>query len=523
MFVIHRTVRHSIVSACLIAAFAVGIAAALKLTSLPRAVGSSAPIPGTGIVQLGGSLSGVANPGAFSVVVGDQSDAATLAGVPGRGLAYFAGTDVNVNWSTGVPYSQAAANGWLLTDSSGNLLVNRQTSGNYVGDVGSSAYQQAWITNVLSYLSSHPGVDGVCIDDVLYDLTPMTGVEAAKYPTQQQWAAATLSFVAAVGNALHAKGYYVAVNASGYIPGDPNSDTGSNTVSWWQQLGPYVDGLINESYQETPSGNELRSSGSAWNQNWDGWQRLVGTAQAMGKDFIGTTYGAPGDTNTMTFGKASFLLDWNGGGGAFIYVTTDGSDPSNAAWMTDVGQPVAAKQQVGVGWQRGYTDGMVLIDPSATSSQSFQLGGSYRTASGATVTSLTLSPMTAAILTAVDPVATPSAATPTTTTTVTPTVLETLPTTSTPTGTTTAAATTTVPTTTSAVAATTTVATTTTAPTTTTAAPTTTTAPTTSTTAPTTTTTATTSTHGATGIGPDGTPPGQGGTPPGQAAQSAGA
>jgi hypothetical protein len=378
---------------------------------------------------------------------------------------------VNVNWSTGVPYSQAVANGWLLTSSSGSLLTNLGTAGNYIGDVGSSAYQQAWISNVLSYLSGHPGIDGIFIDDVLYDLKPMTGVEAAKYPTQQQWAAAMLSFVQAVGSALHAKGYYLAVNASGYIPGDANSDTGTNAVTWWQQLGPSVDGLMNEYYQETSNGtNQLRASGSSWTQNWDGWQRLVSTAQSMGKDFIGITYGAAGDTNQMTYGKASFLLDWNGGGSVFMYGTTDGSDPTNSAWMTDIGLPTAAKQQVGTGWQRSYSGGIVLVNPSPTSSQSFQLPGSYRTTNGTTVTSLTLQPTTAAILTST---------------------------------TTTAPSTTTAPTTTAAPAPTPTPTTTTT----------TTTTPATTTTTPT--TTPTTTTHGSDGVGSTGTPPGQGGTPPG--------
>ena len=387
---ISRTLRQSIVSACLVAVFAAGTVTALRLTPLSRALGSSSPTPGTGVYALGGRLAGVSGAGSFAVVVGDAADAGLLAGLPGRGLAYFAGTDVNVNWSTGVPYSQASANGWLLTDSSGRLLVNQGTAGNYIGDVGSSGYQQAWITNVLSYLSAHPGVDGVFIDDVLLDLKPMTGVEAAKYPTQQQWAQATLSFVAAVGTALHGKGYYLAVNAAGYIPGDPNSDTGANTVSWWQQLGPHVDGLMNEYYQETSNGtNQLRASGALWTQNWDGWQQLVTTAQAMGKDFIGASYGAPGDTNAMTYGKASFLLDWNGAGGAFMYGTTDGSDPTNPAWTTDIGQPQAAKQQTGVGWQRRYSGGIALVNPSPTTIQTFQLGANYRTSNGTLTTTIT--------------------------------------------------------------------------------------------------------------------------------------
>jgi hypothetical protein len=399
-----------------------GFAAAFGIDITGSAgAGSPAPTAGIGLYSLGGSLGNVSSPGQYSLVIGDAADGSTLQALPGRSLAYFAGTDVNTTWSTGVPYSQALANGWLLTNSSGGLLTNLGYSGNYIGDVGSTGYQQAWIANVLAYLGAHPGLKGVLVDDVLYDLKPMTGVEAPKYPTQQAWAAAQLAFVAAVGQALHAHGYYLGVNASGYIPGDSGSDNGDNTITWWQQLGPYVDGLMNESYQETSDGsNTLRSTGGNWNQQWENWQRLVPTAQSMGKDFIGVMYGSASATGAMSYGKASFLQDWNGGGSVFAYQATDGSNPSNAAWTTDIGSPLAAKQQVGVGWMRSYTGGIALVNPSPGTSQSFSLGGSYRTQSGSTVTSVTLAPTSGAILTAVSPVTTStSISTPTTTTTTT--------------------------------------------------------------------------------------------------------
>ncbi len=83
------------------------------------------PVAGTGIYRLGDDLSHVSSPAGYSLVIGGQGDAGTLASLPGRSLVYFAGTDVNTKWSTGVPYSEALANGWLLKDSSGNLLLNK--------------------------------------------------------------------------------------------------------------------------------------------------------------------------------------------------------------------------------------------------------------------------------------------------------------------------------------------------------------------------------------------------------------
>src|SRR3954452_16137260 len=382
------------------ALFGVGGLAAIALgPSRSASATSSPPVAGVGIVALGSHLTGVANPGLYSTAIASASQASTLAGLPGRSLAYFSGTDVNVNWSTGVPYTQALANGWLLSGSTGSLLTNTGYAGNYVGDVGSAGYQQAWISNVLAYLGAHPGLDGVFIDDVLYDLKPLAGTEAPKYPTQQQWAAAMLSFVKAVGNGLRSHGYYVALNASGYVPGDSNSNNGTNTVVWWKELGPQVNGLMNESYVEASDGaDQLRTTGTAWYQQWEAWQRLIAIAQSMDDDFFGLSYGRHGDARRMSYGKASFLLDWNGGGGAFLYQPSDEQDPWNGAWTRDIGRPAGAKRRAGVAWLRRYSGGIALVNPDASRAQRIDLGRKYLSPGGAPVAQVTLPPTTGLIL-----------------------------------------------------------------------------------------------------------------------------
>jgi hypothetical protein len=441
------------------ALFGIGGLAAIAVTPSRPASATPSAISGIGLLNYGGHLSSFTHDSLYHVVVGDawDSDASVLASVPGQGLAYFSGADVNTHFSTGVPYSQASANGWLLKNSAGNLLVNTGYPANYIGDIGSSGYQQAWITNVENYLAARPGIDGVFIDDVNYDPKSLCGGYPEKYPSTSGWSAAEVSFQKAVYTALHAKGYYVALNASGYIPGDSNSDNGNNTITFWKEVGPYADGLMNEYYNEAANGtNQLRVTGTAWYQQWDAWQRLIPTAQSMGDDFIGLEKGGPSDTAAMTYGKSSFLLEWNGGGGTFMYAATDGSDPTNSAWTTSIGQPAGSKLQVGVGWMRLYSGGVVLVNPSPTSAQMFSLGGAYTTPSGASVTSVTLQPGTGMILTG---------GTPPNTTTTTTTTTATVGTTTTPvTATTTTATTTTatVGTTTTPVTTTTTTSTTTT-------------------------------------------------------------
>jgi hypothetical protein len=335
----------------------------------------------------------------YAYLIVSRDLAAPAAREPGRSLVYFSGTDVNTRWDAGVPYRVAAARGWLLRGADGQLLVNKGYPDNFVGDVGDRGYQQAWLANVLRFLRAH-GDDGVFIDDVLRDLLPLAGAEAAKYPTQQAWAAAQRSFVAAVGPALRAHGYYVLVNASGYVPGLHASDDGSSTAAWWRQLAPSVSGLFDEYYQQVSDGSDaLRSNGGNWNQNWAGWQRLVTTAQSLGKDFVGIAYGPSSDTGTMSYGKASFLLDWNGGGGAYIYEPTDhDTNPWNPAWTADIGHPAAAKQRVGTGWLRRYSAGLTLVNPDPDHSQTFQLAGTYLTPDGHPVNQITLPPTSGLIL-----------------------------------------------------------------------------------------------------------------------------
>ena len=377
-----------------LAALAVGTVVALVAAGIVTAGGRGRTVAGTGLLRTSAHLSSGSGQGRASLLIVSTSEAAAAARLPGRALVYFSGTDVNTRWSTGVPYAQAKRNGWLLKSASGRLLVNRSYPSNYVGDVGNPAYQRAWVRNVSGFLKTH-GDDGVMIDDVLADLVPLAGAEAAKYPTQQAWADAQLSFIRAVGRALRARGNYVLASASGYVPGDPGDNTGATTVSWWRKLAPYVSGLMNEYYAETPDGsNRLRSAGGSWTQNWDSWQRLVRIAQSHGRDFVGVTKGAAGDTRTMVYGKASFLLDWDGRGGAFVYAPSSG-DAWNGAWTQNLGKPLGRKRAVGVGWMRRYRDGVVLLNPSPSSAQSFSLRGRYP------VKSATLQPTTGLILRAV--------------------------------------------------------------------------------------------------------------------------
>lgn len=356
---------------------AVSIASAVVVavaTSPPSGV-----VPGIGIQRLGSSYGGASGYERYSYVIVGRSAAPAAATQPGVSLVYHSGTSVNVGFDTGVPYAVAAANGWLLGDASGTLLRNLAYPDNFIGDVGNPAYQADWARRVGDYLAAIRA-DGVYIDDVIADINAMSGKYPTKYPDQASWENAMASFVTAVGSALRSRGFYVLVNAHKFVAGDLGSNDGSLEVQWWRRLAPSVNGLHSEYWVQDPTNiGRLRAAGGEWWNNWDGWQRLVGVAQAAGADFFAYMYGGSGDTRTMRYGKGSFLLDWDGQGGAFAFSATDGSDPWNAAWTADLGRPTAAKQSPAPGvWTRRFERGTVVVN-STGATVSVTVDGSPRT------------------------------------------------------------------------------------------------------------------------------------------------
>jgi putative glycosyl hydrolase-like family 15 (GHL15) protein len=359
--------------------------------------GSPAQAPGTGILRYGNSWSTGSGYDRYQYVTVGPGDAAAAGALATTSLVYMSGSSVQTSWSTGVSYQEALANDWLLKDASGQYVRN-VAYGAYIGDIGNSAYQQRFVSNVAALLAAN-GNEGVFIDDVQMSPTIMTGgVYPAKYPTQRAWEDATVSFIAAVGPALEARGFYVLANAAAYISGNAASDDGTLTAGFWRRLAPSVSGLMSEYWEQLPPDpTQLRASGtSSWTQHWDGWFDLVQVAQSGGADFFGLMEGSTTSTNLMRYGKASFLLGWDGSGGSFVYHPS--GDPWNLEWTMDIGQPSGARYPVGAGWRRDYSGGTVLLNPSPSASQTFSLGGTYTRADGTAVTSVTLGPTSGLVL-----------------------------------------------------------------------------------------------------------------------------
>jgi len=338
---------------------------------------STGVIEGIGLLRTGNSYGSGSNYNRYAYVIVGPGDAAAAAKLPGKALVYKAGVDVNQGFNTGVDYNTALANGWLLRDSNGNLMTGY---GHYLGDVGSSAYRQEWISQVSSFLQQ-TGAEGVFVDDVLGNISTWAGCKCfpAKYPNLASWQDAMVGFMQAVGPALKGRGFYVVASAHTYVEGAAGNNDGSLEAEWWRRIAPSVNGLMNEYWSQNAADARSRSIGANWDQQWDGWQRLVSVAQDAGADFFGIAYGSTSSTVQIRYAKGSFLLDWHGRGGAVMYDPADGADPWNPSYTADIGDPTGAKTQLQTGvWQRQYSAGIVVVN-ATRAAVTVTVAGSART------------------------------------------------------------------------------------------------------------------------------------------------
>jgi chitodextrinase len=337
-------------------------------------------VPGTGIMAFGGTLAAYTHLSSYAYVVfGD--DYALASPLPGKTLHYTSGSVITDTFSSGVTYAESLANGWLLKDAAGNYMHPYLDLHSWMPDVGDAGYRQRFIDNVLAWLAARPGIDGVEIDNFLPAVAmswfTTCACWPAKYPDATSWQNAIVGFAQVVGRALKARGYYVMINATGYI-NRPDYDSGVFDQNWWARLAQTggVDGIYYENFMQDVN-NPARvmddSAPGSYMHSWSGWQKLVSVAQNNGVDFFGIITGPSLTSDPTTakhlirYARGSFLLDWNGGGGMFGYAVSPAYTSGIDSWLpqVDVGAPSGAKYQIGTNiWRRDYANAIVIVNPT---------------------------------------------------------------------------------------------------------------------------------------------------------------
>ncbi len=292
--------------------------------------------------------------------------------------------------SSGVSYCASLSSNpeWFLRDADGQTMKYCDFQNRYWMDIGNAAYQQKWLNNVKASLIAD-GFDGVYMDDV--NTHPGhckdNGGLLPKY-TDVGYGQAMLAMMAVVGPGLKAAGFTVIGN----VASDPWSST-QNSIAL--DMAPHMSVFFREHFMKYNNVTIPLFTGNEWLTTL---QLMENTSQSS--NFIGNTYSSATDTQAMLYGRASFLLGWNGNqDSAFQFHVDAQVDSYNPLWATDIGTPTAARFQVGTAWRRNYTGGTVVVNPSSTQSVTVALGATYTDIiNGLPVTSVTLPPATAKIL-----------------------------------------------------------------------------------------------------------------------------
>jgi hypothetical protein len=298
----------------------------------------------------------------------------------------------------GVGYAWASANrpDWFLRDTQGQMIEFADFPQLWLMDVGSTSYQEAWLSNVAFELRTH-GWDGVMIDDTnvsaRYHVGP--GKTIAKYPTDAAYAAATRSFLARVGPALQAQGRLVIPNVFAEWPDAPQV---------WRDWLQFTSGAVQEYWTKWGFG-----AGEHFGErDWLYRQQFLSITQEMKKIFLGITYAPPDDVRSMRYARASFLLDWDGGAGALIFEpwANQAHPPFSPDWTTDIGRPLEPRREVGGVLRRNYSGGVVLANISNDVPRTIALGRPYFAPDGTRIRSVRLEPKSGVVLRMVAPLST---------------------------------------------------------------------------------------------------------------------
>jgi hypothetical protein len=205
--------------------------------------------------------------------------------------------------------------------------------------------------------------DGVWIDDV--NLYPGHGLKLSI--TDAEYGTAVTRWVSYVGNYIRKRGMKVWINLA-CNPWDPAQL--ANAL----ELAPHVTGINREHWVRYgdisgPFGSLFSSTAGATPPISSLLDYAV-KLQAAGALISGVDYGytpaTDPDRATMTYGRALFLLAWDGRPGSFYAYRPTGSvdAASDPRWMVDIGTPNGPCVRLTDGtYRRTYTQGVVTLNP----------------------------------------------------------------------------------------------------------------------------------------------------------------
>ncbi|MDQ6816071.1 MAG: putative glycoside hydrolase family 15 protein [Actinomycetota bacterium] len=255
----------------------------------------------------------------------------------------------------------AKAHSWLLRGLDGHPLGLGPGPG-YGLDIGSPTFQQACAAHATA-LAKRFGFDGVFLDGVgaLPDYEFGRPVTLPKYPTQGSWITAMTSFLQTMRGAAHLGGLKLIANIGGATGQEP-----------WQSWSALLDGAEEESW--TDGGLGLAQQVPSWTAKLQN----VAWSEAHGKYALLHSFSSGEGANV--YGLASMLLV---AGGHSSYSTSNANYVGAEAWFpeygtaTRLGAPRGRYVMRSGVYQRSFTNGLVLVNPTLQAAVHVTLDGTY--------------------------------------------------------------------------------------------------------------------------------------------------
>jgi len=258
--------------------------------------------------------------------------------------------------STGIR-ADLADEAWFLHDEHGARLIYADHPEVWAADVGNPDYQAAWSAAVIDRVVAD-GFDGVMLDDVNtfpgHSLGEQ-GTPIAEYPSDEAYGEATVAFMAAVGPALQEHGLAVAPNIA-LNPWD------SGQLSQATAMLPYITHWVREYWMRWDD------SANFLGDEWEATLQTMVLAQEVDVAYLAVTYGpgVEGATAGQRYGRASWLLAWDGESDSAWGYWEAGRDPWSDEWALDLGRPLAPAHRQHGAWVREYSAGWVAVNPGTT-------------------------------------------------------------------------------------------------------------------------------------------------------------
>jgi hypothetical protein len=343
------------------------------------------------------ALSTAAEANRYQVIVLEYPDAARAAALKAANpnLKILLYQDImlsrptdTLGWATCTSYAndQATHPEWFLHDQNGNLVNDKPYPGNVFMDVGNPAYQQACLSHTIAQAQKY-GFDGLYLDDVTTNpaVAYYPGTVASLYPTPAAWQSAMSSMITAAAAASHAAGFMVLGNIGGAY----------NAPGIWQQWNTQLDGAEEQAWNDPslPLSEQIRE-----------WPIKLAEAvwsEAHGKYLLAGSYNTTETGNT--FGLATMMLAANG---KTSYSVSNANQTSSEGWYAEydtaqrLGAPAGPYRQLANGvYERVFSNGIVLVNPTRKPTSAFSLGGAQFSGSGLnTATTAAMAPMSGLIL-----------------------------------------------------------------------------------------------------------------------------